>query len=71
MSDEDEREANYFAMHLLVPSKMLQADLQGDFSLNLFDDDRLDKLAKKYGVSRTVMFLRIHEEAAKPPKRVA
>jgi Zn-dependent peptidase ImmA (M78 family) len=62
-SREDEREANYFAMQLLVPSKLLLADLDGDFSLDPTNDDRVVKLAKKYGVSHTLIILRILEEA--------
>ena len=55
----EEEEANYFAMHLLVPTGLLaKEDLS---SLDFADDRGIKELAKKYGVSLSVMAFRIRE----------
>lgn len=63
-SDLDvEREANYFAMHLLVPSSLLRAELDKIGGIDLSaDDGTLKKLAKKFGVSEAVIAFRVGEE---------
>ena len=61
MNREDETEANYFAMHLLVPDSFLERENLSDLSFDLADDEPLKKLAKKYGVSITIMAIRLHE----------
>lgn len=49
--DDKEKEANFFAAELLMPSTLLRQDLAGK-RLDLFEDgDALEKLAKKYKVS--------------------
>ncbi len=55
---DSEAEANYFAKHLLVPTKFL---LQEDLAFEINDDDKLRKLARRYGVSMTLMAGRIAE----------
>jgi len=63
-SSNEQDEANYFAMHLLVPTEMLLKDLNGDFSIDLADEDkRVKVLARRYGVTTQMMLLRIIEEA--------
>ncbi len=54
-----EREANYFAMCLLMPESFLRADLQKMGGIDLCDPDPLLKLAKRYGVSPAMMAIRI------------
>lgn len=61
---EIETEANYFAMHLLVPADRLRAELEKIGGVDLADDKatQLRKLARRFGVSETVMAFRIAEE---------
>lgn len=59
--DDMEREANYFARCLLVPKSFLMADFKACGGIDVCDDDQARMLAKKYGVSITVMAIRIHE----------
>lgn len=51
-------EANAFAMELLMPFDWLVRDIQG---LDVSDEVAVGKLAKRYGVSSTVMAMRIGE----------
>jgi len=62
-----EREATYFAMHLLVPTVMLRAELNKLGGLDVVDDDdkTLRELARKFKVSKTIIAFRIAEEATK------
>lgn len=55
--DVQEREANQFAMELLMPTEFMRKDLEKGFDLE--DDIAIAKLAKKYRVSQTIMTLRI------------
>lgn len=58
--DNDEREANLFAAELLMPAAFLADELRGhDFDLLSEDDDFLQKLAKKYGVSLQALTFRL------------
>ncbi|MDB5199165.1 MAG: IrrE N-terminal-like domain [Chitinophagaceae bacterium] len=52
-----EKEANLFAMLLLMPSKFIKEDLKD--GITIADDKRIKELAKKYDVSITAMALRI------------
>jgi Zn-dependent peptidase ImmA (M78 family) len=52
-----EREANEFAMELLMPTAWLRRDLKD--GIDIEDAAAIHKLAKKYGVSDTLMTLRI------------
>jgi Zn-dependent peptidase ImmA (M78 family) len=61
---EMEVEANYFAMHLLVPTDALRREMDKIGGIDLSSDDgSLKKLAKKFGVSQAVIAFRIGEEA--------
>jgi Zn-dependent peptidase ImmA (M78 family) len=56
-----EREANYFARCLLMPRRFVLADLKATGGVDLCEDDQVKQLAKKYGVSVSLMALRIYE----------
>ena len=56
--EQMEREANEFAMRLLVPDKFLAKE---NLDFDLADDEGLAKLAKKYQVSMGVMMIRIEQ----------
>lgn len=59
-----EREANEFAMNLLVPTSFLKADLAKMGGIDIEDDKAVYKLAQKYKVSVQVMTLRIGQVLA-------
>ncbi len=61
---EDDKEANYFAMHLLVPTSMLREELRKLGGIDLCDDNgkALKSLAKTFGVSQAIIAFRIAEE---------
>lgn len=58
-TDQDEREANFFAASLLMPRRFLEEDLESVHYVNLLDDDFLDELARKYGVSVQALVIRL------------
>lgn len=62
---EREQEANYFAMHLLVPSDMLRAEVAKLGGFDLCDDRSgvLRRLARKFQVSDAIIAFRMAEEA--------
>jgi Zn-dependent peptidase ImmA (M78 family) len=55
----DEMEANLFAAELLMPVPFLDLDLAKMAPLSLSDDDKIEKLAKKYKVSEQALTLRL------------
>jgi Zn-dependent peptidase ImmA (M78 family) len=57
--DEAEREANFFAASLLMPKTFLEKDLDGTEYVDLFDDDFLSDLARKYCVSTQALLNRL------------
>lgn len=57
--DDYEKEANLFAAELLMPAKFLERDLSGRGRLDLYDDDFIPALAKKYGVSVQALMFRL------------
>ena len=62
MTPDQEAEADLFARCLLMPSTFLLADLKACEGIDLCcDDDQVKRLAKQYGVSMSVMALRIYE----------
>ena len=63
--EQIEQEANYFAMHLLVPTDMLRAEVQKMGGVEIVDDSSgdLKKLAKRFGVSEAVIAFRLAEVA--------
>lgn len=58
MSSDKESEANHFAMCLLMPEQMVREHVNR-WPLDLTDDDGLERLAKKFGVSRTLAAKRL------------
>lgn len=58
-TDEAEREANLFAATLLMPKEFLEADLQSEEYVDLLDDDFLNGLARRYGVSAQALVNRL------------
>lgn len=61
-TDVDEIEANLFAAEILMPADFLQKDLVEIGNLSLQEDngmDKLDNLAKKYGVSFPALNFRL------------
>jgi Zn-dependent peptidase ImmA (M78 family) len=57
--DEAEREANYFAASILMPKEFLEKDLKEVEHFDLFDDDVLSNLARKYCVSTQALVNRL------------
>ena len=62
---EKEKEANYFAGHLLVPAAMLRQEYANLGPVDMADENcpALRNLAKRFGVSTTLMAMRIAEES--------
>ena len=58
-SDREEREANAFAAALLMPQVFLEADLRKLGDIGLHDDQKIQALAKRYGVSLQAMLIRL------------
>lgn len=56
--DAQEMEANEFAAELLMPSRFLAKLLKGE-TVDLEDDDRIEVLAKKLGVSTQALTFRL------------
>ncbi len=56
--DVMEREANAFAMELLMPESFLRKDV-GPEGIDVFDDAYIQKLAKRYKVPAAAMSARI------------
>jgi Zn-dependent peptidase ImmA (M78 family) len=57
-NDDLEREANLFAAELLMPARFLQKDALAK-SIDLFDEDALEKVAEKYEVSTQALTYRL------------
>lgn len=53
-----EKEANLFAMELLMPEKFLREDIGPD-GVDVFDDATINQLARKYKVPASVMTARL------------
>jgi Zn-dependent peptidase ImmA (M78 family) len=58
-TDLAEREANFFAASLLMPKEFLEADLEKKDYVDLFDDEFLRGLSRKYGVSTQALVNRL------------
>lgn len=52
-------EANAFAMELLMPEKFLRRDVATLGGIDIEDDEKVTRLARKYKVSVQVMTLRL------------
>jgi Zn-dependent peptidase ImmA (M78 family) len=57
--DTDEREANLFAAELLMPQRLIRRDLANVGEMDLVNDDFLNDLARRYGVSTQAMLFRL------------
>lgn len=57
--DDAEKEANLFAAELLMPADFLKRDLTGRSALDLYDEEFIPALAKKYGVSVQALMFRL------------
>lgn len=58
-TDLAEQEANLFAASLLMPKEFLEADIAGKEYVDLFDDQFLHDLSRKYGVSTQALVNRL------------
>lgn len=58
-TDEAEQEANFFAASLLMPKQFLETDLANEEYIDLLDDQFLNGLARKYGVSTQALVNRL------------
>ena len=56
--DIEEIEANTFAARILIPERLLLADIRGS-GVDLQDDERIERLAKRYEVSQQSMSFRL------------
>lgn len=52
-------EANAFAMELLMPEHFLRADLRKIGGVDIEDEEKVKKLARKYKVSVAAMIFRL------------
>lgn len=56
---EEEKEANLFAAELLMPACFIKKDLAQFDALDLFDDEKIESLAKVYEVSTQALTFRL------------
>lgn len=54
-----EAEANAFAMELLMPEEWLRRDIAEMGGVDVEDDAKVQRLAKRYKVSNSIMAIRI------------
>jgi Zn-dependent peptidase ImmA (M78 family) len=57
--DGDEIEANLFAAEILMHESFLRHDLSGRRTLDLYEEDLIPELARKYGVSVQALVFRL------------
>ena len=57
--EDTEKEANFFAAELLMPEPFLRKDVLTLGSLDLYDEDAVPELARKYGVSTQALMYRL------------
>lgn len=62
-----EREANIFAVELLMPTSFLERDIKALGGIDFADDEDIAKLAKRYRVSHSMMALRLGLLLARDP----
>jgi Zn-dependent peptidase ImmA (M78 family) len=55
----EEKEANLFAAELLMPYRFIEADVNEIGTIDPTDEDALENLAKRYGVSPQAMAFRL------------
>jgi Zn-dependent peptidase ImmA (M78 family) len=58
-TDLEEKEANLFAAELLMPARFLANDVDEIGTLDVVDEDVLQNLADRYGVSKQAMTFRL------------
>jgi Zn-dependent peptidase ImmA (M78 family) len=58
-TDEAEIEANRFAAEILMPEEFLRGDLEGLGHVTADDEEAISWLAKRYGVSKQAMTIRL------------
>jgi Zn-dependent peptidase ImmA (M78 family) len=58
-TDEEEKEANFFAAELLMPENILTNDIVHSTNLDLFDENTLNQLANRYKVSTQALAFRL------------
>lgn len=58
-ADTMEREANYFAMELLMPTELMEAEMAKLGRFDIEDGKAISALAKKFKVSVPLMTLRV------------
>lgn len=64
ITEVEEREANYFAMCLLMPEEWLRADVEKAGGIDIGDDAAMAKLAKRYKVSVALLAIRLGQIGA-------
>lgn len=57
--DDMEREANYFAMCLLMPEEFVRSEIKKIGTIDVVDGTGIEKLARKFRVSVPLMTVRI------------
>jgi len=59
--DQEDAEANYFAMCLLMPEHFVRKDIEAMLAKSplCFDDPRIDQMAKRYKVDVKLLMLRL------------
>lgn len=58
-TDDEEKEANLFAAELLMPAKFLEIDISSIGTFDLFNEEIIQSLAVRYGVSTQAMTFRL------------
>jgi len=61
MSEDKEQEANYFAICLLMPEALVRREVESLGPLDLLNDVKVAKLARKFEVPISLMVLRLAE----------
>ncbi len=59
VSDDMEREANLFAMELLMPYDFIMRDLREMGQIDVENDPRIKDLARRYKVTEQLMTMRL------------
>ena len=57
--DDAEKEANLFAAEILMPERFLKGDLADRSAIDLYDEEFLPELARRYGVSVQALMFRL------------
>lgn len=64
--EREDREANLFAMALLMPEAWVRREVQKRGPLDLCDDKKMEELAQVFGVPQTLMAIRIGQIFTEP-----